>query len=112
MMISVAAMPCINPLTPRIHFDLLAFLGLGLFGCATHGHLPREHQQFGFNGMCLLCGFGWWLAALQCGLQLRWFVAAGAPVSTHQAGLLGVELPARHQVLHGHGIVAGAQAVL
>ena len=71
MMIAVAAMPHINPLTPRINSDLLAFLGLGLFGCATHWHLPREHQQFGFNGLSLLCGFWLLLAALQYGLQLH-----------------------------------------
>jgi hypothetical protein len=34
-----AAMPFINPLTPRLNSDVLAFMGLGLFGWVTHTRL-------------------------------------------------------------------------
>jgi hypothetical protein len=68
LMISVAAMPMINPITPRLNSDLLAFLGLGLFGWVTHWSLPHENRRFGFNGLSLLCGF--WLV-LAWGVQLN-----------------------------------------
>ena len=71
LMISVAAMPMINPITPRINSDLLAFLGLGLFGWATHWSLPHENRRFGFNGLSLLCGFWLVLACAQYALQIN-----------------------------------------
>ena len=71
LMIAVAAMPMINPITPRINSDLLAFLGLGVFGWLTHWSVPQENRSFGFNGLSLLCGFWLVLACAQHALQIN-----------------------------------------
>ncbi len=71
LMIAVAALPMINPITPRINSDLLAFLGLGVFGWFTHLSLPRENRSFGFNGLSLLSGFWLVLACAQYALKIN-----------------------------------------
>jgi O-antigen ligase len=71
LMIAGAALPMINPITPRLNSDLLAFLGLGVFGWFTHLRLPRENRSFGFNGLSLLCGFWLVLACAQYALKIN-----------------------------------------
>ena len=71
LMIAVAALPMINPITPRINSDLLAFLGLGVFGWFTHLSLPRESRSFGFNGLSMLSGFWLVLACAQYALKIN-----------------------------------------
>jgi O-antigen ligase len=71
VMIAAAALPMINPITPRINSDLLAFLGLGLFGWVTHVSLPKENRLWGFNGLSLLCGFWLVLACAQYALRIN-----------------------------------------
>ena len=56
-----AALPFINPVTPRLNSDLFAFVGLGLFGLLTCFYLPRQATGFGLTSLGLLCGaWGLW----------------------------------------------------
>ena len=71
VMVVAAAVPMINPITPRINSDLMAFLGLGLFGWVTHVHLPKENRLWGFNGLSLLSGFWLVLASAQYALKIN-----------------------------------------
>ncbi len=60
-----SAVPYINPVTPRLNSDLIAFAGLGLFGMVTCFYLPRGATGFGLTSLGMLCG-GWlWLAFVQ-----------------------------------------------
>jgi hypothetical protein len=55
----------VNIVTPRLNSDLMAFLGLGLFGMVTCFCLPREATRFSLTSLGMLCG-GWlMLACLQ-----------------------------------------------
>ena len=71
VMIAASALPMINPITPRINSDLLAFLGLGVFGWFTHLSLPRGNRSFGFNGLSLLSAFWLVLACAQYALKIN-----------------------------------------
>ena len=53
-----STLPIINPVTPRLNSDLMAFLGLGLFGMVTCFYLPREATRFSLTSLGMLCG-GW-----------------------------------------------------
>ena len=57
-----SSLPFINPVTPRLNSDLMAFWGLGLFGMVTCFSLPREATRFGLSSLGMLCG-GWVLLA-------------------------------------------------
>jgi len=58
----VSVLPAINPITPRLNSDFLAFIGLGLFGLATYLYLPRQATDFSLTSLSMLCG-GWWIWA-------------------------------------------------
>lgn len=58
----VSSLPFINPVTPRLNSDLMAFLGLGLFGLVTCFLLPREATRFSLTSLGMLCG-GWMMLA-------------------------------------------------
>jgi len=66
-----AAMPFINPLTPRLNSDVLAFMGLGLFGWVTHTRLDKAHQVFRVNALGMLCASWVVLACVQFYLQME-----------------------------------------
>lgn len=57
-----SSLPFINPVTPRLNSDLMAFLGLGLFGMVTCFYLPREATRFSLTSLGMLCG-GWLMLA-------------------------------------------------
>lgn len=56
-----AALPTINPVTPRLNSDLFAFLGLALFGWVTHVHcdIDAERPHLELNALAILSGL--WL---------------------------------------------------
>lgn len=58
----LSALPFINPVTPRLNSDLMAFGGLGLFGLVTCYALPPEATRFGLTSLGMLCGT-WMLVA-------------------------------------------------
>lgn len=51
-----AALPFINPVTPRLNSDLMAFGGLGLFGVVTCFGLPRSSLRIELSSLGVLCG--------------------------------------------------------
>lgn len=51
-----AAMPYIDPVTPRINSDLAAFAGLGLFGLVTCFCLPSKDGVVSLNSLGILTG--------------------------------------------------------
>ncbi len=51
-----AALPYINTVTPRLNSDLMAFLGLGLFGVVTCFGLPSSSQRIEVSSLGVLCG--------------------------------------------------------
>jgi len=57
-----SSLPFINPVTPRLNSDLMAFYGLGLFGLVTCFYLPREATRFSLTSLGMLCG-GWLMLA-------------------------------------------------
>ena len=57
-----SSLPIINPVTPRLNSDLMAFLGLGLFGMVTCFYLPKEATRFSLTSLGMLCG-GWLMLA-------------------------------------------------
>ena len=57
-----SSLPFINPVTPRLNSDLMAFYGLGLFGMVTCFYLPREATRFSLTSLGMLCG-GWLMLA-------------------------------------------------
>lgn len=57
-----SSLPFINPVTPRLNSDLMAFFGLGLFGMVTCFYLPREATRFSLTSLGMLCG-GWLMLA-------------------------------------------------
>ena len=57
-----SSLPFINPVTPRLNSDLMAFFGLGLFGMVTCFYLPREATGFSLTSLGMLCG-GWLMLA-------------------------------------------------
>lgn len=65
VMLVAASMPYVNPLTPRINSDLIAFAGLALFGIVTRLCLPPSPQGLGLNPLGLLCGSWLFMALLQ-----------------------------------------------
>lgn len=70
-----SSLPIINPVTPRLNSDLMAFLGLGLFGIVTCFFLPREATRFSLTSLGSLCG-GWvMLACIQyiAGINTTYF---------------------------------------
>ena len=57
-----SSLPFINPVTPRLNSDLMAFYGLGMFGLVTCFYLPREAIRFSLTSLGMLCG-GWLMLA-------------------------------------------------
>ena len=57
-----SSLPFINPVTPRLNSDLMAFYGLGLFGLVTCFYLPCEATRFSLTSLGMLCG-GWLMLA-------------------------------------------------
>ena len=57
-----SSLPFINPVTPRLNSDLMAFYGLGMFGLVTCFYLPREATRFSLTSLGMLCG-GWLMLA-------------------------------------------------
>jgi len=51
-----AAIPYLDPVTPRINSDLLAFAGLGLFGLVTCFGLPPNSSHLSLNSLGILSG--------------------------------------------------------
>jgi hypothetical protein len=51
-----AAMPYLDPVTPRLNSDLLAFAGLGLFGLVTCFGLPPNSSHLSLNSLGMLSG--------------------------------------------------------
>ena len=55
------ALPFLNPVTPRLNSDFMAFMGLGLFGLSSYFYLPRQATGFGLTSLGMLCGaWGIW----------------------------------------------------
>lgn len=54
-----SALPFINPVTPRLNSDVLAFIGLGLFGWVTHIQWSKVHKEpvVQINALALLAVF-------------------------------------------------------
>ena len=70
-----SSLPFINPVTPRLNSDLMAFLGLGLFGMVTCFYLPREATRFSLTSLGMLCGAWLLLACVQyiAGINTTYF---------------------------------------
>ena len=51
-----AAIPYLDPVTPRVNSDLLAFTGLGLFGLLTCFSLPQNSSDLSLNSLGILSG--------------------------------------------------------
>ena len=60
-----ASMPFVNPITPRLNSDLMAFLGLALFGLVSSFCLPVEKTRFSLNPLSLLLSSWLLMAVLQ-----------------------------------------------
>jgi len=70
-----SSLPIINPVTPRLNSDLMAFLGLGLFGMVTCFYLPKEAARFSLTSLGMLCGAWMLLACVQyiAGINTTYF---------------------------------------
>jgi len=51
-----AALPFVNPVTPRLNSDLMAFFGLSLFGLVSCYGLPRHSEHIELGSLGILCG--------------------------------------------------------
>ena len=80
-----AALPTINPVTPRLNSDLFAFLGLGLFGMVTHAQCPsnKDVSRIDLNALAVLSGLWllWaciqYIARLNTSIWVRMWIEAG-----------------------------------
>ena len=70
-----SSLPFINPVTPRLNSDLMAFFGLGLFGMVTCFYLPQEATRFSLTSLGMLCGAWLLLACVQyiAGINTTYF---------------------------------------
>ena len=70
-----SSLPFINPVTPRLNSDLMAFFGLGLFGMVTCFYLPQEATRFSLTTLGMLCGAWLLLACVQyiAGINTTYF---------------------------------------
>jgi len=59
LMLVGASLPFINPITPRLNSDLIAFFGLSLFGCVSCFVLPSPSARTELGSLGVLCGL--WL---------------------------------------------------